>query len=163
MASMTERMQKAWHKYDSNHDHKPTTMRQAAEWAVADGLLELPEVDPYDVLAEKMSDAVRAETRTDPLGRRYRVNHAVRVTKSGVQYTFWGVIGFTPVGHMHKSLGQRRNQVIDDLFKLKTDTDVFNDWVEDKHKQFNLVLDFTDDIAEREEIERMENRRKDVA
>lgn len=64
-------------------------MRQAAEWAVADGLLGLPEVDPYDVLAEKMANAVRSETRTDPLGRRYRVNHAVRVTKSGVQYTFW--------------------------------------------------------------------------
>lgn len=71
MASMTERMQKAWHKYESKHDHKPTTMRQAAEWAVADGLLEPPE--------------------------------------------------------------------------------------------FQIVLDFTDDIAEREEIERMQNRRKDVA
>jgi hypothetical protein len=163
MASMTERMQKAWHKYDSKNDHKPTTMRQAAEWAVADGLLELPDVDPYDVLAEKMSNAVRSETRTDRLGRRYRVNHAVRVTKSGVQYTFWGMLGFTPVTHMHKSLGQRRNMVIDDLFQLKTDADVFNDTVDEKRQQFELELNFTNDIAEREEIERMQNRRKDVA
>lgn len=163
MASMTERMQKAWHRYDSKHDHKPTTMRQAAEWAVADGVLELPEVDPYDVLAEKMSNAVRAETRTDSQGRRYRVNHAVRVTKSGVQYTFWGTLGFCHISHMHKSLGQRRNQVVGDLFQLKTDTDVFNDSVDDKRHQFQLELNFTNDIAEREEIERMENRRKDVA
>jgi hypothetical protein len=163
MASMNERMQKAWHKYDSKNDHKPTTMRQAAEWAVTDGLLELPEVDRYDVLAEKMSNAVRSETRTDRLGRRYRVNHAVRVTKSGVQYTFWGTLGFTPVTHMHKSLGQRRNMVIDDLFQLKTDTDVFNDTVDEKRQQFELELNFTNDIAEREEIERMQNRRKDVA
>lgn len=163
MASMTERMQKAWHKYNSKNDHKPTTMRQAADWAVADGLLELPEVDPYDVLAEKMANAVRAETRTDPLGRRYRVNHAVRVTKSGVQYTFWGTMGFAPIGHMHKSLAWRRNQVVDDLFQLKTDVDVFNDTLDDKHQQFQLVLNFTNDIAEREEIERMQNRRKNVA
>src|SRR6266566_4586635 len=114
MASMTERMQKAWHKYDSNHDHKPTTMRQAAEWAVGDGLLELPEVDRYDVLAEKMANAVRAETRTDPQGRRYRVNHAVRVTKSGVQYTFWGMMGFAPRRHMQKAFIQRREQIVGD-------------------------------------------------
>ena len=163
MASMTERMQKAWHKYDSKHDHKPTTMRQAAEWAVSDGLLELSEVDPYDVLAEKMANAVRGETRTDPLGSRYRVNHAVRVTKSGVQYTFWGTIGFAPVSHMHKSFAWRRNQVIDDLFQLKTDIDVHNDTLDDNRQRFQLVLNFTDDIAEREEIERMQNRRKDVA
>ena len=163
MSSMTERMQKAWHKYDSRNDHKPTTMRQAAEWAVEDGLLELPDVDPYDVLAEKMSNAVRSETRTDPQGRRYRVNHAVRVTKSGVQYTFWGTMGFAPVTHMHKSYGQRRNMVIDDLFQLKTDVDVFNDMMEEKRQQFELGLNFENDIAEREEIERMQNRRKDVA
>lgn len=163
MVSMTERMQKAWHKYDSDHDHKPTTMRQVAEWAVRDGLLELPEVDRYDVLAEKLSNAVRSETRTDRLGRRYRVNHAVRVTRSGIQHTFWGVLGFTPVTHMHKSLGQRRNMVIDDLFQLKTDTDAFNDTVDEQRQQFELELNFTNDIAEREEIERMQNRRKDVA
>jgi hypothetical protein len=161
--SMTDRMLKAWHQYDSRNDHKPTTMRQAAEWAVADGLLELPDVDPYDVLADKMSDVVRAETKTDPLGRRYRVNHAVRVTRSGVQYTFWGVLGFAPVEHMHKSFAWRRNQIVDDSFQLKTDVDVFNDWVDDKREQFPLILNFTDDVAEREEIERMENRRKDVA
>ena|SRR5437660_600148 len=163
MASLTERMQKAWHKYESRQAHKPTTVRQAFEWAVADGLLELPEVDPIDIGAERMANAIRAETRTDSLGRRYRVNHAVRATKSGVQYTFWGTIGFCPVSHMHKSLGQRRNQVIDDLFQLKTDTDVFNDTLKDARQQFQLVLDFTNDIAEREEIERMQNRRKDVA
>ncbi len=163
MASMTERMQKAWHKYESRQGHKPATMREAYEWAVKDGLLELPEVDPYDVGAERMANAVRAETRTDSLGRRYRVNHAVRATKSGIQYTFWGTLGFCPPEHMHKSLGQRRNMVIDDLFQLKTDTDVFNETVGEKREQFELGLNFANDIAEREEIERMQNRRKDVA
>lgn len=163
MDSMTERMQKAWHEYDSRKDHKPSSMRQAAEWAVADGLLELPEVDPYDVLAEKMANAVRAETRTDPLGRRYRVNHAVRVTRGGVQYTFWAMMGRAPVGHMHKSFAWRRNQVVDDLFQLKTDIDVFNGTVDEERQKFQLVLNFTDDIAEREEIDRMQNRRKDAA
>src|SRR5690348_7792371 len=132
MISMTERMQKAWHTYDSRQDHKPSSMRQVAEWAVADGLLELPEVDPVDVLADRMANAVRSEMRTDPLGRRYRVNHAVRVTKSGIQYTFWGVMGFAPHDHMVKSFAWRRNLIIDDCFQLKTDVDVYNDLVEEK-------------------------------
>jgi hypothetical protein len=163
MASMTERYQKAWHKYESRQGHRPVTMRQAFEWAVADGLLEVPEVDPIDVGAERMANAVRGETRRDSLGRRYRVNHAVRITKSGIQYTFWGTLGFCPISHMHKSLGQRRNMVIDDLFQLKTDADVFNESLDDKRQQFQIELNFTNDIAEREEIERMENRRKDIA
>jgi hypothetical protein len=163
MISRTERLLKAWHKCDSRQQHKPTTMRQAYEWAVADGLLELPEVDPLDVGAEQMANAVRAETRRDPLGRRYRVNHALRVTRSGIQYTFWGVMGFAPHEHMIKSLAWRRNLVIDDCFQLKTDVDVYNEMLDDEHQKFQLVLDFTDDIAEREEFERMQNRRKDVA
>lgn len=163
MVSMTERVLKAWHRYDSRQDHKPTSMRQAAEWAVADGLLEKPEVDPIDVLAERMSNIVRSETRTDSLGRRYRVNHAVRVTRGGVQHTFWGVMGFAPHAHMEKSFGWRRNQIIDDSFHLKTDVDVYNDTLKDARQKIQLRLDFTNDVAEREEFERMQNRRKDVA
>lgn len=163
MISRTERLLKAWHKYDSRQQHKPSTLRQAYEWAVADGLLELPEVDPLDVGAEQMANAVRAETRTDPAGRRYRVNHAIRVTKGGIQYTFWGVMGFAPHEHIIKSLAWRRNLVIDDCFQLKTDVDVYNEMLDDERQKFQLVLDFTDDIAEREEFERMQNRRKDVA
>jgi len=53
--------------------------------------------------------------------------------------------------------------VIDDLFQLKTDVSGFNDMVEEKRQQFELGLNFENDIAEREEIERMQNRRKDVA
>ena len=88
MASRKEQMQRVWHQYDSRRDHKPSSMRQAAAWAVADGFLTLPEVDPIDILAEQMAQAVREEYKTDSHGRRYRVNHAVRATKSGVQYTF---------------------------------------------------------------------------
>lgn len=99
MVSRKERLQTIWHQYDSSRDHKPSSMRQAAAWAVSDGLLQLPEVDPIDILADQMAQAVREEYRTDSEGRRYRVNHAVRATKSGVQYPFWGVMGCTSRPH----------------------------------------------------------------
>jgi hypothetical protein len=158
MASMTERVLKAWHIYESKTDHKPSTMRQFVEWAVRDGHLELPEVDPYDILAERSSGFIRSEKRTDSSGRRYRVNHAMRITRGGIQYTFWGVLGFASHPHMTRSFGQRRNQIVDDCFHYKTDVDVYNDMVAGEHPPIPLVLDFTDDVAEREVMERPKSR-----
>ena len=151
MINKTERLQQAWHRYESGHQHLPTSARQAVEWAVLEGLLELPTIDPYDVLAGDMAQALRAEIQTDDKGRRYRVNHAVRVSKSGVQYTFWGVLGFASHSHMERAFAQRRDQVIGDLVQLKTDVDVYNDMNRGKQLEIQLVLDFTDDVAERNE------------
>jgi len=146
----TERLQQVWHKYDTEREHKPTSARQAVEWAVAEGLLELPAVDPLDVLAAQMSDALRDEYATDPKGRRYRVNHAVRITKHGVQYTFWGVMGFASHAHMERAFAWRREQIIGDNLQLKIDVDVYNDMIRGKHPEIQLVLDYTDDVAERQ-------------
>lgn len=162
MASKNEIMQRIWHQYDSRREHKPSSMRQAAAWAVADGLLQIPEVDALDLLADQMSQAVRGEHRTDEHGRRYRVNHAVRVTRSGVQHTFWGVMGHVSHDHMEKAFAQRRELIIGDNLQLKTDVDVYNDKFRGKNPPIQLVLNYTEDIAEREELQRMRNRR-DVA
>src|ERR1700684_3112420 len=152
MASRNEIMQRIWHRYESGREHKPSSARQAVEWAVEEGLLNLPEVDPYDILADYMRDAVRDEHRTDEQGRRYRVNHAVRVTRQGVQYTFWGVLGHVPHDHMQKAFAQRRELIIGDNFQLKTDVDVYNEKYRGNNPPIQLILDYTDDIAEREEI-----------
>jgi hypothetical protein len=150
MPTKMERLQGVWHKYDAERSHRPTSAREAVEWAVKEGLLQLPEVDPYDVLAGQMSQALREEYADDGQGRRYRVNHAVRVTKAGVQYTFWGVMGFASHDHMEKAFTQRREQIIGDNVQLKTDVDVYNDLNRGKRPGIQLVLDYTDDVAERE-------------
>ena len=150
MPTKTEKLQSVWHKYDAERSHKPTSAREAVEWAVKEGLLQLPEVDPYDVLAGQMSQALREEYAEDGQGRRYRVNHAVRITKAGVQYTFWGVLGFASHEHMEKAFTQRREQIVGDNTQLKTDVDVYNDLNRGKRPQIQLVLDYTEDVAERE-------------
>lgn len=125
----------------------------------SEGLIELPEIDPYDKLAGDMSKALREEYRKDKYGRKYRVNHAVRVTKAGVQCTLWGGMDHSPRSFMVKSYGQRRNQIVGDCLQLKTDVDVFND----KHPQedpIQIVLNFTDDV---EEIQNLKNRRNQAA
>ena len=150
MATKEERLQQIWHRYDTDREHKPTSAREAAEWAVAEGLLELPEVDPYDVLAGQMAQALRDEYKTDSKGRRYRANHAARITKAGVQYTFWGVMGFASHEHMERAFAWRREQIVGDNVQLKIDVDVYNDMIRGKHPEIQLVLDYTEDVAERQ-------------
>ena len=149
-----ERLQEVWHHYDNGREHKPSSTREATQWAVEEGLLELPEIDPYDVLAGQMAQALREEFDTDEKGRRYRINHAVRVTTAGVQRTFWAVMGFAPHDHMEKAFTQRREHIIGECVQLKTDIAVYNDLTKGKQVEIQLVLDFTDDVAEREEIQR---------
>lgn len=125
----------------------PASARNAVAWGVAKGLLAPPEVDPLDKLAEDMATALREEYRKDKLGRRYRVNHAVRVSKHGVQYTFWGVMDHSDKPFMENAFGQRRKQIVGDCLQLKTDADVYNSKHPDQDP-FQVVLDFTADVEE---------------
>lgn len=145
-----ELLQNVWHQYEAENEHKPSSTREAVEHAVAEGLLELPHVDPYDVLARQMASALREEYAEDDQGRRYRVNHAARISVHGVQLTFWAVMNYAPHEHMEIAFAQRREQIVSDCSQLKTDVDVYNDMNRDKHPEIQLVLDFTDDVAERE-------------
>lgn len=148
MTTKNDMLQKAWHAYEKLHGHVPASAREASVWAVENGLVPLPEVDPYDVLADDMARALREEYSTDKKGRRYRVNHAVRVTRRGVQYTMWAILQSAPRSHMQKAFIQRREQVVGDLVQLATDVDVYNDM----HKEgepIQLILDFTHDVEER--------------
>jgi hypothetical protein len=163
MLTKNERLQQIWHNYDAKQDHKPTSAREAVEWAVKEGLVELPEIDPYDVLAGQMSNALRDEYQTDNKGRRYRVNHAVRVTKGGVQYTFWAAMGYAPHEHMERAFTQRREQIIGDNLQLKIDVDVYNDLSRGKNPEIQLVLDYTEDVAERQELMKIQPKRATVA
>ncbi len=146
--TQTEEFQRLWREFELEHDHKAVSAREVVDWAVAKGSLRLPRVDPRDVLASQMSRALREEYGVDGKGRRYRLNHAMRVTKDGVQLTIWGVLGYAPHTHMQRAFTQRREQVIGDLVQLAVDVEVYNEQIpEDKHIQ--LVLDFADDVAER--------------
>lgn len=151
MSRKSERLQAAYHEYEARRGHAPSGLDAACRWAVDEGLVELPVVDPYAVLAAKMGAALREEMGTDEQGRRYRVNHHARVKRAGVQYNMWAEMGYAPHEHMEISFAQRREQIIGDCVQLKTDVDVYNAANTGKNPIVQLVLDFTDDVAEREQ------------
>lgn len=143
-----EQLQRAWHLFEKEHGHLPASAREASIWAVNKGIISLPDVDPYDALADDMARALREEYATDSKGRRYRVNHAVRITRRGVQYTMWAMLADAPREHMQRAFIQRREQVVGDLVQLATDVEVYND-MNKGVEPIQLVLDFTHDVDER--------------
>lgn len=148
MTTQTEHFQALWRDYEQEHDHVPASAREVVDWAVANRSLELPRIDPRDVLASQMSRALREEYAMDAKGRRYRVNHAMRVTKNGVQLTMWGILGYAPHSHMQRAFTQRREQVVGDLVQLHVDVEVYTEMTPHE-APIQLVLDFRDDVAER--------------
>lgn len=70
---------------------RPTYMEQMADWAIQRGITLPKPKSARDLLAAQLSEAARAEYRQDPkTGLSYRVNHALRGTRSdGRQYTLW--------------------------------------------------------------------------
>ena len=148
MATQAEQFQTLWKEYEQEHDHAPASAREVVDWAVANRNLELPRIDPRDALAAQMSRALREEYGTDAKGRRFRVNHAMRITKNGVQLTIWGILGYAPHSHMQRAFTQRREQVVGDLVQLHVDVEVYTEMTPHE-SPIQLVLDFTDDVAER--------------
>ena len=148
MPTQTDELQSLWRRFEHEHENAPASAREVVEWAVREGLLELPKIDPIDILAGHMARALREEYATDDEGRRYRKNHAVRVTKNGVQTTFWGIMGFAHRSHMERAFTQRREQVIGDCLQLQIDVEAYNA-MNPSEKPIQLILDFTDDVAEK--------------
>ena len=148
MATYNEQLQRIWHAYKAKLGHEPVTAREAIQWGVLHGMIVVPDADPLARLAEDMSAALREEYATDAEGRRYRVNHAVRVTKGGVQYTFWAMMHDAPREHMQKAFIQRRGQIVGDCLQLATDVEAYNAMKADQ-PPIQMVLDFRDDVEER--------------
>ncbi|MBG6118511.1 MULTISPECIES: hypothetical protein [unclassified Sphingobium] len=148
MPTYREQLQRVWHEFEKENGQVPATAREAVQWGVQKRMIEVPEVDPLAKLAEDMSAALREEYATDREGRRYRVNHAVRVTRGGVQHTFWAMMADAPREHMQKAFIQRREQIVGDCVQLSTDVEAYNA-MKSEQEPIQMLLDFRDDVEER--------------
>jgi hypothetical protein len=61
-------------------------------------------------------------------------------------------MGFASHDHMERAFTQRREQIVGDNLQLKTDVDVYNDLNRGKRPEIQLVLDYSDDVAERQAL-----------
>lgn len=149
-AEKLERKHEIIRLYREAKKNKPSSSSEIADWAIQNDLWRPHPEDLRKLLAEEISRAMSEEFITDPQGRRVRAKHAAR---DGQQFLWVDIRDKNPSAGKLKiiSFQTRRQQVVGDLKQLKTDVDSFNqNYNYTNEKPYNLVLDFTDDIAEAE-------------
>lgn len=137
-------------------EHPAATTREIASWAIAERRWAPHPNAIEQRLADELANAMREEYFTDPQGRSVRAKHAARVKRNGTQMVFWADLRSAPHRHMEISFQQRRKQIVGDCRQLKMDVDSYNENVSEAGP-IQLVLDFTDDVAEIEALERGES------
>jgi len=138
-----EKHQTIFHRYREVNGHEPVGTHEVVRWAVDEGLLDPPLVDPMKLLADEMSRALRAEMTVDPDGRRYRRNHCV--STHGTQ-TCWAEMLTAPRKHMVAAFNQRRKGIVADCVQLSIDVEAYN--ALDAGEPVQIPFDFTDDVLE---------------
>jgi hypothetical protein len=155
MATFSEQMQAIFDRYTVEVDSSPVSLDNVASWAIERGLYRPAPRDVVKLCREALAESLRQEKRTDSKGRRYRAKHSVRTNVGGLQLSLWADIDNAPRSFMEKSFGQRRKAIADDCFQVKQDVDHFNDENSDE-APIQIVLDFTDDVAEMEAAEQQD-------
>lgn len=155
MATFSEQMQSIFDRYTKEVDSAPVSLDDVAAWAVRKGLYKPAPRDVFKLCREDLADSLRQEKRTDEKGRKYRAKHSVRDSIGGVQFSLWADIDNAPRTFMEKSFGQRRKSIAGDCFQVKQDVDHYND-ANPAESPIQMILDFTDDVAEMEAAARQD-------
>lgn len=153
-----EHNQKVVNRYQELGHEWPATMNQVAAWAIREGLWKPRHDSLIRQCAEQLAEAMREEYYVDPQGRTVRTKHAARVMLHGDQHTFWDDIRTAPPKHMLLAFQQRRQQIVGDCRQLKNDVDSYNENT-NAGRPIQLILDFTQDVAELEATDALDRRR----
>ncbi|WP_084362942.1 hypothetical protein [Rhizobium sp. RU36D] len=156
MAKFSEQMQAIFDRYTEEVDSSPVSLDNVAAWAIEQGLYRPQPRDVVKLCREALAESLRQEKRIDAQGRKYRAKHSVRTNVGGVQLSLWADIDNAPRSFMEKSFSQRRKAIADDCFQVKQDVDHFND-ENPTELPIQIVLDFTDDVAEMEAAARYDS------
>lgn len=140
----------------------PAPTRQVAGWAIREKLWA-PQTDSLvSQCAEQLARAMREEYVVDAQGRSVRAKHAARTQRDGEQLVLWADIRTADPRHMQIAFQQRRQQIVGDCRQLKVDVDSYNDNA-NAGKPIQMIFDFTQDLAELEAMEELENNAQRIA
>jgi hypothetical protein len=149
-----EQLQSIANRYAVSGEPWPASARQIAAWAIREGLWHPQPSSLITRCADEIADAIREEYMTDPQGRTVRVKHAAsQRSDDGPRQMVWADIRTATRDHMAVAFQLRRGHILGECRQLKADVDSFN---ENRaiNEPIQLVLDFTDDVAELEAIAR---------
>lgn len=140
-----QQIQHLYHQWKDETATELADMREFAKWMASKGY-DMPEPkDPLDILAKRLSEAVREETRRDEeTGLPYKVNLAFSPDNSG-QRMLWADVDRAPRKIVHKCLVQRRDQMVGDAYQLTLIQDHWNR-INPFEEPIKMELDFQPDV-----------------
>ena len=143
MATKQQELQRIIRLYKQDTGATEVDMHEIATYAVERLKMPLPKpVNPLDLLASQFSQAAREEIRHDKkTGWPYRANHAIPIGQTYI----WVDIDEAPRGHIHKSLINRREQIVGDAVQLAFDGEHWNS-IHPDEEPIIIPMDFTDDV-----------------
>lgn len=152
--SYTKQMQRIADEFYQETGRTTATRDEIARWAIRTARWQPHPEAIVKQCAEELAKAMREDYEADPQGRKVRVKHAATVERNGKQTTLWADVRNAPREFMEVAFRQRRQQVVGDCYQLKKDVDSYNQ-NHNPGTQILLPLDFTQDIAELEEMAKM--------
>jgi hypothetical protein len=162
MATRNEQGADILDRYLAEVTDDPVSLDEVAEWALDKGLFRPAPLDVRKMCRDVIAEGARSQKRFD--GKRwYRAKHTVRTNVGGVQLNLWADIDKNAShSFMSKSIGQRRRSIADHCFAMKMDADHYSE-ANPALPPIQPVLDFSDDVAEREAAEHAEHEQKTAA
>ena len=149
MANFTQQMIDVFDRYAAEVDALPAPLEDVAQWAVMNGLYRPNLKTVVQLCRDDMANALRQDKRIDEEGRTYRAKLAVRTSIGGMQLSLWADADLAPRSFIERSFDQQRRQIAGVCYQLKQSVDHFN-FARGGDNPMQLVLDFTDDVAELE-------------
>lgn len=144
--SKTNEMLAVIRHYKEETGKTEVDMHEVARWAMRNGWRTPKPKSPVDLLAREFSKAAAQEVRrSSASGRPYRAYHAVTTPSPAGQMTLWIDIDEAPRKLIHKSLIQRREQMVGDAVQLSFDAEHWN-LTHAKEEPIDIPLDFTPDV-----------------
>lgn len=126
----------------------PATATDLAAFAVNQGYWQPGRGDAIKQCAEQLTHAMRLVMHTDPQGRKVRTKHVVgKELRNGVLAGLWDDVRTMSRQHMALAVQTRRNGIVHDCRRLKTDVDSYNENV-NIGKPILLSLNFEFDVEE---------------
>ncbi|MDR6530594.1 hypothetical protein J2800_001330 [Caulobacter rhizosphaerae] len=156
MATFKEQSAEILDRYLDEVTNQPVSLDDVADWALGNGLFTPRPQDIRKICRDAIAEGARSQKRFD--GKRwYRAKHAVKTSIGGIQLNLWADIDKNAShSFMSKSISQRRRSIADDCYSLKMDSDHYSE-ANPQLDPIQPVLDFTDDVAEREAAEMSPN------
>ncbi len=149
MATFNEQVERAWDEWEAMTGDRAGDPDAFVAWALEHRKIAPRPQDVRKILRGQVVDALRQLMRTDEDGITYRAKQCIRTYDEGLQLSLWFDTDRATRSLMAKATAQKRKSIVDDCYRAKCDVDHFNNTHPDE-EPINLVLDFTDDVAELE-------------